>query len=113
MKKATLLTAYAILTGKGEVTEETKAAVIAEFEKEFNRDAEEKAAKAAEYESVKEIILAPLNEAIMTISELYEAIKNELPDGFTRGKVQYAITKLYADEVVKHEGKPCTYGRKA
>ena len=119
MKKATL---SAIATLLNEEVNETKDTVFSyddivalrdEVVAELNKGADAKAAKVAEYESVKEIILAPLDEAIMTVSELYEAIKDELPEGFTRGKVQYALTKLYADEVVKHEGKPCTYGRKA
>ena len=110
MKKNTLSAIAAVLNT---VDFENKDSILAEVNAELTKNDEAKAAKAAEYESVKEIILAPLDEAIMTVSELYEAIKDELPDGFTRGKVQYAITKLYANEVVKHDGKPCTYGRKA
>lgn len=110
MKKATL---NAIASTLSAIDFENKDAILAEINAELNRGADAKAAKAAEYESVKEIILAPLDESIMTVSELYDAIKDELPEGFTRGKVQYALTKLYADEVVKQEGKPCTYGRKA
>ena len=48
----------------------------------------------------------------VTIGELYEEIADELPDGFSKGKVQYAITRLWADEVVKTEGKVNTYSVK-
>ena len=110
MKKSTMNAIAAVLAS---VDFENKSAILDELNAEINKGADKRAAKVAEYENVKEIILAPLDEAIMTVSELYEAVKDELPEGFTRGKVQYALTKLYADEVVKHEGKPCTYGRKA
>jgi acetyltransferase-like isoleucine patch superfamily enzyme len=49
----------------------------------------------------------------VTIGELYDAIEHELPDGFTKGKLQYAMTRLWADDLVKVEGKVNTYARKA
>ena len=49
----------------------------------------------------------------VTIGELYESIAEDLPEGFSKGKVQYAITRLWADEVVKTEGKVNSYSRKA
>ena len=110
MKKSTMNAIAAVLAS---VDFENKSAILDELNAEINKGADKRAAKVAEYENVKEIILAPLDEAIMTVSELYEAVKDELPEGFTRGKVQDALTNLDADEVVKHEGKPCTYGRKA
>ena len=117
MKKSTLSAIANYLSENvqyaNDIEKEFLTTALAELNAEINRGADAKAARAAEYESVKEIILAPLDESILTVSELYEAIKGELPEGFTRGKVQYALTKLYADEVVKQEGKPCTYGRKA
>ena len=36
-----------------------------------------------------------------------------LPEGFTKGNLQYAITRLWKDEVEKIEGKVNTYRRKA
>jgi hypothetical protein len=89
------------------------SAILAEVNAELNKGANEKAQRNAEYESVKDVLLAPLAEGKLTIAELYEAVKDELPAGFTRAKVQYAITKLFADEVEKFEGKPNTYGLKA
>ena len=50
--------------------------------------------------------------APVTIGELFDFIESELPEGFSKGKVQYAITRLWADEVVKTEGKVNTYSVK-
>ena len=47
------------------------------------------------------------------MSELWEAVDGDLPDGMTKGKVQYAVTRLWSDEIVKTEGKVNTYALKA
>ena len=39
--------------------------------------------------------------------------KDSLPEGFSKGKVQYAVTRLWADEVTKTEGKVNTYSLRA
>ena len=66
------------------------------------------------YAQAHDIVMNGLQMATapVTIGELYESITDELPDGFSKGKVQYAITRLWADEVVKTEGKVNTYARK-
>lgn len=67
------------------------------------------------YAQAHDVIMGGLAQAIapVTIGELYEAIAPELPEGFTKSKVQYAVTRLYADEVVKTVGKVNTYALKA
>lgn len=47
------------------------------------------------------------------ISELYDEVKDNLPNGFTKGKMQYAITRLWVNEIIKTEGKVNTYSLKA
>ena len=108
MKKVTL---NAIASTLSAIDFENKDAILAEINAELNRGADAKAARNAEYDAVKPVILGALSDTPATIAEIYDAIADELPEGFTRNKVQYAITKLYADEVVKHEGKPNTYSR--
>ena len=110
MKKNTLRTIYTSLLDFGY---ESTDPIMEEIAAELNRGAEEKAAKAAEYDAVKDIILGGLSETPVTIAELYENIKDMLPDGFGKNRVQYAVTRLYADEVVKVEGKPNTYSARA
>ena len=108
MKKNTLRTIYTALLDAGY---ESTDPVMEEIATEINRGAEEKATKAAEYGAVKDIILGGLSETPVTIAELYESIKDMLPDGFGKNRVKYAVTRLYADEVVKVEGKPNGYKR--
>lgn len=64
------------------------------------------------YAEAKGIVLGALSDTPVTIGELYEEVKGKLPEGFSKGKVQYALTRLWADEVVKTEGKVNTYTRK-
>ena len=66
------------------------------------------------YASAHDVVMNGLRVAgkPVTIGELYDEIAVEMPDGFSKGKVQYAITRLWADEVVKTEGKVNTYSLK-
>ncbi len=79
---------------------------------ELNKGAEQKAQNDALYASAKEIVLSELGETPVTIGELYEAVEGKLPEGFTKGKLQYAVTRLWTDAIVRIEGKVNTY-RKA
>ena len=88
--------------------EEVRQALTAELDK---GKAKAEANKAF-YEDNKDIVLNALSDTPVTIAELYEEIKGDLPQDFTKSKVQYAITRLWADEVVKTEGKVNTYSRK-
>jgi hypothetical protein len=108
MKKASLSAIYSALKGIDFDSE-----ILAEIEKELNKGEAEKAKKAELYDVAKPIVLGALSDAPATIGEIYDAIANELPDGFTKGKVQYAITRLWADEVTKVEGKVNGYCLKA
>ena len=80
---------------------------------ELSKGAERKAQTAELYESVKPIVFGALSETPATISEIFEEIEGELPEGFSKSKLQYAITRLWKDEVTKVEGKVNTYSRKA
>ena len=108
MKKATLSTIYDALKSIDFDPE-----VLAEVEKELNRGEAEKAKNAELYEQAKPIVLGALSDTPVTLGEIYDEVANDLPAGFTKGKVQYAITRLWADEVTKVEGKVNSYARKA
>ena len=108
MKNTTYATVYAFLTSKGF----DNAEILAEFEKELNRGAEAKRAKEALYASAKDVVL-PVMNVPATITEIYDAVASDLPNGFTKGMLQYAVTRLWKDEVEKTEGKVNTYSRKA
>ena len=108
MKKATLSTIYDALKGI-----DFDAELLAEVEKELNRGEEQKAKNAELYDAAKPVVLGVLSDTPATIGEISDEIADELPEGFTKGKVQYAITRLWADEVTKVEGKTNGYCRKA
>lgn len=90
---------------------ENKDAILAELNAEINRGADAKAQKVAEYDAVKPIVLDALSETPVTIAELFDTVRGALPEGFTKGKIQYAVTRLWSDEITKVEGNPNTYVR--
>lgn len=108
MKKVTFETIKTALTSFGY----DNAEVLAELDKEINKGAEAKAKNAKAYESIHDIVVGTLTAVPVTVAELWESIEDEVPEGITKSKVQYALTHLWQDEIVKIEGKPNTY-RKA
>lgn len=107
MKKSSYETIYAALSAVNFDNEE----IMSELYKEIHRNDEVKAKKAEEYATLHDIIMRGLDVKPQTCGELHEAIKDSLPEGTTRGKVQYALTHLWQDEIVKIPGKPNTYRR--
>lgn len=107
MKKVSLQSLVSYLTETGalpEVRDEIAAELAkGEAKAQANRDL---------YAEAKGAILGGLSDTPVTIAELFEEVKGNLPQGFTKSKVQYAITRLWADEVTKTEGKVNTYTRK-
>ena len=109
MKKATLSTIYSALLDSGY---ESTDPIMEEISKELNRGAEQKAKNAEAYEGIHDLVIGVLTNEPATVAEIWEAIEDEVPEGITKGKVQYALTHLWGDEIVKVEGKPNGY-RKA
>ena len=112
MKKATMNTILSLIANID--TDEANQA-RAEITAELNKGAEEKARNAELYASAKEVVMAELGttDEAVTISELYDAVADKLPEGMTKGKLQYAVTRLWVgDGIAKVEGKVNTY-RKA
>ena len=108
MKKATYTTIVSVLS---DIDFENKAEIMAELNKEINRGADAKAAKAAEYEAVKDTVSDVLRSTTtpLTAAEIFEGCESDLPEGFTRNKVSYALLNYWTDDVVKIEGKVNTY----
>ena len=86
----------------------------AEIEAELNKGAEEKAARAAAYEQIHDIIVDNLdNTKAMSCADLYVEIGSDVEaKGMNRHNVQYALNNLWQDEIEKISGKPNTYRRK-
>ena len=106
MKKATLTEIYEALKSIDYDPE-----ILSEIETELNRGAEKAQANRELYVSAHDVVIEALSKvtAPVTIGELYDEIANDLPEGMTKGKVQYAVTRLWVDEIAKTEGKVNTY----
>ena len=111
MKKATMNTIVNYINDNAiEALYEVRDELVAEL----NKGAEEKARNAELYDAAKAVVMGELSmtDKAVTISELFDAVEENLPQGFTKGKLQYAVTRLWKDEIVRIEGKVNTY-RKA
>ena len=109
MKKATMNTILSLIAN---INTDEANAVRDELMAELNKGAEQKAQNDALYEAAKTVVMCELGDTAVTISELFDAVEENLPEGFTKGKLQYAVTRLWKDEIVRIEGKVNTY-RKA
>jgi hypothetical protein len=105
MKKNSLVAIKTALTNFGFADED----IMVELTAEINKGEEQKAKNAAVYASFHDIVMDALSDTPVTLAELWESIEDEVPEGVTKGKVQYAITRLWKDEVKKVEGNPNGY----
>ena len=113
MKKSTLSAIYSALNDTfGWFDNGANEEYRVDLEKELTKGEAQKAKNAEAYEAMHDAIVGALSDTPATCAELFDAIKDELPDGTTKGKVQYALTHLWQDEIVKIAGKPNSY-RKA
>ena len=73
---------------------------------EVNAEYEKLAGKAREkanaYEIAKPIVFGVMGDP-MTVKEIYAKCANDLPDGFTAAKIQYAFLHYWSNEIVKHD----------
>lgn len=108
MKKATLETIRTALLDAGY---ESTDPVMEELTAEINKGEEQKAKNAAVYASFHDMVMEVLSEATapVTIAELWDAIEADVPEGVTKGKLQYAVTRLWKDEITKIDGNPNSY----
>ena len=119
MKKATLQYLVNLMNtniGLNGGEDETDAAYVAardEIAAELNKGQAQKDKNAAAYESIHSLIVDSLPDdgTFVTCAELWESIEKDVPAGITKGKVQYALSHLWCDEIVMIPGKPNTYRR--
>lgn len=117
MKKATMNAIVNYLTENLPYANENEKdflqTTIDELTAELSKGAEKAQANRDMYAEAKDIVLGALSDTPVTIAELYDEVADRLPEGMTKGKVQYAMTRLWTDEIVKIEGKVNGYTRKA
>ena len=106
MKKNTMTTIANYIKNVPEL-----AAEYAELKAELDKNAEKEQANRDLYAAAHDVVMATLSDKPMTVAELWEAMKDNAPDGMTKSKVQYALRELWASEVVKIEGKVNEYKR--
>lgn len=108
MKKATMNTILSLIAS---IDTPEAQEVRNELTAELNKGAEKAQANRELYDQAKEIVLSELGETPATIGELYAAVADKLPDGFTKGKLQYAVTRLWIGDLERVEGKVNAYKR--
>ena len=109
MKKDTLRCVLDLLDGHPVDADGLRA----EIEAELNKGAEEKAARAAAYAGIHDVVVDNLTETPVSLNDLWPEIEGEITaKGMTKHNVQYALNNLWQDEIVKIVGKPNTYRRK-
>ena len=106
MKNSTMTRIYNTLK---DIDFTNKDETLDELYKEIHRSDARKEANAKAYDELHDIVIGNLDKTPVTCGELYESIAHLLPIGTTKGKVQYALTHLWQNEIVKIEGKPNTY----
>ena len=110
MKKVSLQSLVSYLTETGALPE-VRDEIVAELNKgevkaQANRDL---------YAVAHDIVVKVMSKLTepAPLAEIFAECEGALPEGFTKGKFQYAVTRMWADEIVKTEGKVNTYSLKA
>ena len=106
MKKNTMTAIASYIKNVPELATE-----YAELAAELAKNEEKAQANRDAYATAHDVVMAHLSDKGQAAAEIYEACKNELPEGFSKSKVQYGLNNYWAAEVVKHDnGKnPFTY----
>lgn len=61
------------------------------------------------YATAHDVVMAHLTNKPQTVADLFTACEAELPEGFSKSKMQYALGNYWAEEVVKTQGKVNEY----
>lgn len=106
MKKNTMTTIANYIKNVPEL-----AAEYAELQAELDKNAEKAQANRDLYAAAHDVVIGALTDKPATLAELWETVKDTVPEGMSKSKVQYALRELWAAEVVKIEGKVNEYKR--
>lgn len=112
MKKSTLESVINYLNGDTSVdVAELRNTLVAEY----NHLNEKALANADLYASARETVLDALTDTPITVADLFNKIEADLPEGFSRGKVQYGLLHQWREDVTVTEMPKSAnmYSRKA
>jgi hypothetical protein len=109
MKKNVFEMVVAMVNGREVADMET---LRNEINAEYERMNAKRQANQDVYTAAHDVLMGALTDKEQTSKELFE--RNEWPEGFTQGKLNYALRAMWADEVRKIDnGKSAnTYTRK-
>ena len=108
MTKNTIKSLVAYLNGE---TVTNIAEIKEQLEAELRKSEEKAQANRELYNEAHEAVINGLTDKPMTLAELWEKVKDEVPKGFTKSKMQYAMREYWSNEIVKIEGKVNEYRR--
>ena len=98
MKKNTITALYNYFVKNDDTFD--LSAVVEDIRTEYEKSAAKSQAKSDAYDAAKPIVLGVMDTP-MTVKEIFAKCENDLPDGFTLHKIQYALLNYWSDEVVK------------
>ena len=109
MKKNTITALYNYFVKNDDTID--LSAVVEDIRTEYEKSAAKVNAKMDAYEQAKPIVLSAIADAPLTVKDIFAVCEDELPDGFSASKIQYALLHYWNDEVDKIDnGKaPFTY----
>lgn len=111
MKKSTLEAMRNYLNGDETVD---LSVLREEVNAEWERTTAKARANADVYATAHDILMDILPETPMTVKEIF-ALSEDWPEGFTTSKLQYAMTRMWQDEINRVENAKSAnqYSRKA
>ena len=112
MKKSSAKTLVAYFAMQNNLPSDVADAVD-ELKAELAKDEQRKADKTSAYDTAWEAVHELLSKSSKPLSAAEIAAQAELPEGFTKGKVVYALGHDWADRVIKVEGKVNEYKLKS
>ena len=98
MTKNTLTTLVAYLNSH-DIPE--LADVTAELNAEVAKNEAKRDANRQMYADAHDVVIAVMSETPMTVADIFSACENQLPEGFSKSKVQYGLLNIWSNEVVK------------
>lgn len=106
MKKTTMQTLVSYFAMQNGLPSDVADAVD-ELKAELNRNAAKAQANRELYDAARGVVLAALELVPngCTAAELFAEVEQELPEGFTKSKLQYALTHYWNDAVAVEKTK--------
>lgn len=114
MKKNTMQTLVTFLAAQTKLPADVAIAAD-EMRAELAKNEAKAQANREAYAAAHDAVMSVLTDTPKTVAEIHAECADELPEGFSRSKVQYGLLNYWADEVVKVENPKGanTYCRKA